>query len=820
MIFRACLTRFECSIRFVFLISEYAFMSSSLLYSPTLTHDVFSRERLQAERKAREAAEAAQRQMLQRHLQVNIKSPLANGKSDLQLQLLPSASSIEGQGQGQGQPVSLGYSLENVSEITAMNHNLLTGQKNSYEAKVNELQEQLKSKEQELDKARLSLKRQEHQNAKLIEQNEDMMESIGVYEMEKSTPGPEAKVKPNQSPSTQNGNHLHLEPLSVLANSETALSYAVFRSISSSFDDFYVHLESTLSEVVTSSGETPAAQQSPERKHFMKNILLLSKERCKLCIETSVNKVLLEILEDDRPVVINGQAHSSHALFEKVSKELTRLRAEVETWKERSTSNAQSNKLFEALTLEFEQCQKDREELKAECLALKGKILLAANKDGQAKLVERVKCLQEENKNLLSQQATSNKLKKILEKKISEFVEKEVSWEKDLNKFKKKLKMKAESRRATSASTSRAREHTEEQNSERDIALRNMLLERVNKSIAAVKVAKESDLESLIASEEKKDPTFENWQAIFEFNQRLSQDGSPSAMTTPSTASPPIRTKPVSMATPLTMPAMSPLISTPPVMATSTSTTAAAAAAATTQPSGGSSSPGLDFLENGTGGGFSSSTKDALFRLNKMGKPSWQAQAAQMSADTGYAPSQSDVFRQKLPGMTGDSQFKRNTNTNTNTNTPKGYLPFVRHTDEALDYAIKNTAAGIHRRMSQARMTREEMIHRQVYPSSKGSSSGRANIVPPSPGLSAIPSSEEFSSNLASTDQHISELSRLKKECERYKRQMFKAEKEAIRARSDLNEVVDELMEVKSTKTPQPKRETSKRRGPKHQRNH
>ena len=104
------------------------------------------RERLQAERKAREAAEAAQRQMLQRHLH-QVKSPLANGGDSLQL--LPSSSSTE------GQPVSLGYSLDNVSEITAMNHNLLTGQKNSYQAKVKELEEQLGRKEQELDKVRL-----------------------------------------------------------------------------------------------------------------------------------------------------------------------------------------------------------------------------------------------------------------------------------------------------------------------------------------------------------------------------------------------------------------------------------------------------------------------------------------------------------------------------------------------------------------------------------------------------------------------------------------------------------------------------------------
>ena len=44
---------------------------------------------------------------------------------------------------------------------------------------------------------------------------------------------------------------------------------------------------------------------------------------------------------------------------------------------------------------------------------------------------------------------------------------------------------------------------------------------------------------------------------------------------------------------------------------------------------------------------------------------------------------------------------------------PLGYLPFVRHTDDALDYALKSTAAGIHRRLSQARQIREEMIHDQ-----------------------------------------------------------------------------------------------------------
>ena len=724
------------------------------------------RERLQAERKSREAAEAAQRQMLQRHLQL-IKSPV-NGSNSLK---------AEG-------PLSLGYSLDDVSEITMMNHNL--SQAKEEEDRLEAITAQLNHKEEELDKARLSLTRAEERIDKLTNENEEMMESIGLFEMERSS----TPIKSGVGQSIQQRNSFGA--LSVLANSETTLSSAVFEGISSSFDEFYNHLEYILGELATNQASTDTV----ETKKLVGKLSLSSRERCKLCIEASVSRVLLEILEDDRPLIINGEAHSTHALFEKVSKELTRLRTETETLRNKSQGSPSpySNKLFEDLTSEFERCQKEKEQLRMECATLKGKLLLATSSDNKVKLEKMVRKLKDENKALLQEQVSSKKMKKLLETKISAFLEKEIAWEKDLKRLKAELKMKPDARRVAYMPMKKKSEDVEEMERERENAIRDILLQSVNKSLAAVAVAKENENGSPVISEEK-DSTFENWQAISEFNSRLSEDG-----VTPSRKSPPLDAPlPTSKASPKapTVGLASPAVAWTPTVN------------ASTPPS--NNIIDLDFPASARSA-FSSSTKDALFRLTKMGKPAWHAQSSPRvdgndSDQDGPSPyKKSYSYRPNLREDTGDEGSK----------IPKGYLPFVRHTDEALDYAIKNTAAGIHRRLSQARVQREEMISEQVYSNYRSSD----RIVPQSPALSSITSSKELHSSMGATDQHIDELSRLKKECERYKRQMFKAEKEAIRARSDLNEVVDELMEVKSVSTPQKSfKARHKTRGPRHQKN-
>ena len=130
--------------------------------------------------------------------------------------------------------------------------------------------------------------------------------------------------------------------------------------------------------------------------------------------------------------------------------------------------------------------------------------------------------------------------------------------------------------------------------------------------------------------------------------------------------------------------------------------------------------------------------------------------------------------------------------------------------------ALKSTANAIHRRLSQARMAREQLIRGQTTPAAAAARRAAAAaavgngaspesmaddcIVPPSPALGAFgtPAATAFTSSLEAADQHLRELSRLRAECNQYKVHMHKAELEAKRARSDLNEVVQELLEVKS----------------------
>ena len=504
------------------------------------------RDRLAQERRAREAAEGAQRQMLQRHLALQlVKSP-------------PTASaSQEGTADSAGAegPLSLGYTLDNVREITMMNHNLVSARETASIEKAKELAAQLKAKDHDLEKSKLSLKRVEHHNAKLIEENEEMMEALGLFNMESrpTTPGHGTPANgQGLGPST-------VGALSVLASTETTLSTAVIQTIGASFVDFYRHLETLLNEVVVESAHADAG----DRHVLVNKLVASSQETCKLCIESAVNRVLLEILEDDRPLIINGKAHSTYQLFEKVSKEMTRLRGELEEWKQKPQSQAHANSpIFlefnevikeleecqrerETLRKDLDECQSEREILRTECHKLQGRLIVASTPSPSTdlrvgKLEQTIEKLREENKALLHHQASADEHKENLEKKVSELQEKEVEWEKSLKRLKKELKSRAGAGAGAARGPPRSKPaEANTENAKREAALRSMLLERVNKSLAAVAGAREADADAEALGEDKgKDPTFENWQAISDFTSRLSEDG-----VTP--ASRPVRQRPL-----------------------------------------------------------------------------------------------------------------------------------------------------------------------------------------------------------------------------------------------------------------------------------
>ncbi|QDZ23600.1 hypothetical protein HOP50_11g61400 [Chloropicon primus] len=780
------------------------------------------RERLAQERKAREAAEAAQRQMLQRHLAITtVKTPSSADRGEEGPGGVGSKM-VETETSSTTPPLNLGYSLDNVREITMMNHNLLSSKENrehSLFERIKTLESHLKQKEQELDKAKLSLKRVEHHKSKLIQENEEMMETLGFSFPEEGLTSPKKIQKGADSSCQTPGN---MGALSVLANNETTLTTAVVNSISSGFNDFYRHLEGIMIEIGMMAQDNAA--DLVDRKILIDKLVSSSKENCMMSIESAVSRVLLEILEDDRPLIINGEAHSTYALFQRVSDELAKSKAEVETLKANQAAvealggqNNPTPKLFEDITAAFEQSQKDVEILREECLSLREKLLLATTTADPrvAKLEQTIEKLRDDKKVLVNQQANANKLKRILEKKVSEFVDKEVAWEKDLNRLKEELKMKPseEDIMLKGAGSPLGSARTDKVEEEREAVLRNMLLERVNNSLAAVAVARESESgDSPIRDEKGKDPTEENWRAISDFTSRLSEDGLSVDSQTSFTVAPPQESRPVS-SSPRRKPA--------PPRAPATSPRSPPVVASTPPPA--RSSVDLDVSTHRTS--FSSSTKDALFRLNKLGKPVWHTNSSPPKNNKSPRYFDPDSYTGQSEGNSIYGERGGSASLYDPSGTPKGYLPFARHADEALDYAIKNTAAGIHRRLSQARARREEMIHDQVYPSSTPKTrNARNDIVPPSPGLSHLTSSKDLYESMNETSsQSMGELANLKKEVLRYKRQMVKAEKEAMRARSDLNEVVDELMEVKSATTPQYgggyARGASRTRGPRHQRN-
>jgi len=717
------------------------------------------RERLRQERKAREAAEAAQRNMLQRHLamQPTVKSPA-----------LPI---LEGGGEAGAAAshaaLSLGYSLDSVSEITRVNHNLLLGEERADgghmdKERIRSLELELVERDQELAKARLSLKRVEHHKEKLIRENEEMMETLGFSFPEELASSPN-RVQParGREGATHSNN---LGAISVMMSEATTIAAAVERSIAESFEAYHVHLDGVLAEVASAAAAAPASPAG--RAVLVSKLGESTREQCRLAVQQSVTKVLLEILEDDRPLILGGQAHSTLALFERVSEELVRTRAELEAGAELRAQQETQRKLFEDLSDALESSQRDLERANARLVANGS----ASGSDARVKKLEQtIGRLRNENMALASQRDGANKVKRILEKKISGLLEKDLRMQRELEE------------RGKRASPPRERggyfgdQIPKDGGSGREQALRNMLLERVNSSLAAVATARDGDASSPAPRGE--DPALENWQAISDFTSRLSEDGeTPSKRPSPPppfpAAAPPASPRPASA---------SPRKAPPPAFEA-----AIAAASSTPAPP---ARPAAALSPTA----FSSQTKDALFRLNKLGRPNWSG------SHVGWTPERPMAARQ----VGQDAQ-----------RSPLGYLPFVRHTDDALDYALKSTAAGIHRRLSQARQIREEMIHDQVYP---GANAG-ASIVPPSPHISHLASARDLHDRVSETSGEFGgELAKLKKEVARYKRQMVKAEKEAIKARSDLNEVVDELMEVKST-TATPVAQEGRRRGPRHQR--